>query len=447
MATAPKRSTLAALASNEQRMARALAERENELVAHLSTLIGFDTTAREPDDPPRDERALQEYLAGRLERAGARVDLWEPRPEEVAGHRLAPEGIAFEGRPQLAATFPGAGGGRSLLLNGHIDAVSVEPRGDWSSDPHRAEVRDRRLYGRGACDMKAGIACMTLAAEVLAELGVRLRGDLVVCTNTDEESSGVGSLACVAHGVRADAGVVTEPTGFDVWAGCRGTSYATVAVPGRPGHAELAHPGWREGGPVNAIEKAAILISALGDLRATLRDDAPAHPYLSPPDVVPTVMRAGEWAVTYPAFAEFTLSACFLPSQGGEGGWGEPFEQDVEAFLQRAAARDDWLAEHPPRFAWGTRVPAMEIPPEHPLVAIALDAVEETGRERRISGLDSWYDGATFTHFAGTPSIGFGPRDLHAAHTIDEYVPVEDLVPCARAIAVIAMRWCGVEGS
>ena len=124
-------------------------------------------------------------------------------------------------------------------MNGHIDVVSAEPVDQWTSPPFRAEVRDGRLYGRGACDMKGGIAAMVLATEVLAALGVSLAGDLLVATNTDEESSGAGGTAIVEHGMRADAGIVTEATGFDTWISCRGSEYGVIRVPGRPGHAEV----------------------------------------------------------------------------------------------------------------------------------------------------------------------------------------------------------------
>jgi acetylornithine deacetylase/succinyl-diaminopimelate desuccinylase-like protein len=133
--------------------------------------------------------------------------------------------------------------------------VPVEPRERWTSDPFKAEVRRGDLYGRGACDMKGGVAAMVLAAEVLAA-EARLAGDLLVCTVTDEESSGAGGIAAVAHGVRADAGIVTEPTSFDVWVACRGTVLPTFVVEGRAAHAELARRHWRAGGAVNAIEKA-----------------------------------------------------------------------------------------------------------------------------------------------------------------------------------------------
>ena len=219
----------------EQRVVDTIEARRDELVALVGDLIAFDTTARHVGDPPRAEADLQAYLGDRLGSRGASVDVWEPSPDDVADNRQVEAGLDFAGRPQLAATFAGAGGGRSLLLNGHIDVVTPEPVDRWTSDPWRADVRDGNLYGRGACDMKGGVGCMVFAAEVLAELGVRLAGDVVVCTVTDEESSGAGGIAAVRHGVRADAGIVTEPTAFDVWVACRGSPDARHHGRGPPG--------------------------------------------------------------------------------------------------------------------------------------------------------------------------------------------------------------------
>ncbi|TMJ98312.1 MAG: M20/M25/M40 family metallo-hydrolase [Actinobacteria bacterium] len=175
------------LSQRERAVCDSIAGRGGELVELASALIGFDTTARNPDDPPRQEAELQSSLADRLRAAGATVDVWEPSREETEGRPLVPPGLGFEGRPQLVARFGGSGNGRSLLFNGHIDAVSTEPVDRWTSDPFHAEVRDGLLYGRGSCDMKGGVAAMVFACEILAEAGVSLAGDLVVATNTDEE--------------------------------------------------------------------------------------------------------------------------------------------------------------------------------------------------------------------------------------------------------------------
>ena len=429
----------------ERRAAAEIERRADELVALTADLVGFDTTARSESDPPRDEAALQGYLAERLRDAGGEVDLWEPTPDDVAGSPLVPPGLAFDGRPQLAALFSGTGGGRSLLLNGHIDVVSPEPRERWTSDPNRAEVRDGAIFGRGACDMKGGVAAMVFAVETLAALDVRLAGDLVVCTVTDEESTGAGGLAAVRHGVRADAGVVTEPSGFDVWIACRGSLIPTITVPGRPGHAGMPHPHWREGGAVNAIEKATVVLDAFSRLQDEWRRRPDQqHPYLSPGDIVPTVIAGGEWIVSHPASCRVTYHVGYLPTHADKAGWGSDVARELTESIDRAAREDDWLAENPPTIEWAPEVPSAEVTPDEPIVSTLLSASADIGRPGRVAGLDNWHDGATFTRFGGTPCVCFGPRDIAAAHTVDESVPVADLVACAQALAVAAVRFCGV---
>ncbi|HEX7526169.1 MAG TPA: M20/M25/M40 family metallo-hydrolase [Gaiellaceae bacterium] len=440
-----------ALSDDERLVCAEIERRRDELVALASDLIGFDTTARNVGDAPRDEAALQEHLAERLRIAGAETDLWEPDAAQLQGKRLVPPGLDFAGRPQLVARRRGARGGRTLLFNGHIDVVSTEPRDRWTSDPFAAEVRDGKLYGRGSCDMKGGIAAMVLAAETLHALGVELAGDLIVATNTDEESSGAGGAAIVERGLRADAGIVTEATGFDVWVACRGSEYARVRIPGRPGHAEVRQPDWRDGGAVNAIEKSTVVIDAIRSLRADwAARDGLDHPYLSRPALLPTMAAAGEWPVTYPAACDLTIAVMYVPCQADAHGWGADVRREVEDWIARESAKDDWLAEHPPSVEWWPNgVMPLEIDEAEPIVAVVQAATADIGRPGALGGLDSWYDGATLTHLAGIPSIGYGPPGFDAdglslAHMVDEYVPVDGLVSCAQGLAVAAMRFCGV---
>ena len=441
------------LSELEQTVCDAIAGGRDELVELACALVAFDTTAREVGDPPREEAALQEHLAARLHAAGADIDLFEPDAGALADAPLVPEGLDFAGRPQLIATLRGAGGdgARSLLFNGHIDVVSGEPTSEWTSDPFTPEVRDGKLFGRGACDMKGGVAAMAFAAEAIARAGIALRGNLMVATNTDEESSGAGGSALVARGLRADAGIVTEPTDFRTWVACRGSEYGVVRVPGRPGHAEVRHPDWRHGGAVNAIEKAGVVLDAIASLRARwAADDRFRHPVLSAPSLLPTVVSGGEWPVTYPSSCDLTIAVMYLPVQADGAGWGSAVRSEVAEWIVRECARDDWLAEHPPRVDWWSNgVMPMEIPESSPVVGTMMEASADLGLRRELGGLDSWYDGATYTLLAGIPSIGYGPPGFDpdgatVAHNIDEYVPVDGLVSCAQALAVAALRFCGV---
>lgn len=436
--------------SAERRVLSAIEARAGEIVDLAAELIRFDTTTRgEPDEPARDEEPLQARLAAILEAAGAEVELWEPAPGELdRWPRQVPAGLTFAGRPQLLARFRGGSGGRSLLFNGHIDVVSAEPRSRWTSDPFAPEVRGGRLYGRGACDMKGGVAAMVVAAETLAAEGALPPGELLVNTVTDEEWNGAGSLAATAHGVAADAGVIPEATDFEPWIACRGVANPTITVRGRPGHAEMPQPDWREGGAVNAIEKAMIVLESVVALRERWLRDGSEHPLLKPGELIPTMIAGGEWWVNYPASCELVVDVTYLPQQGDrDGGWAAELEREVEEWVGDAARGDPWLVENPPRFEWGTNLAPAEIAADHPIVACALDAGAAVERPGRIAALQGWHDAATFTR-SGTPTISYGPSGLAndgetTAHAIDEYVPVQDLVATAQALALVAMRWPG----
>jgi acetylornithine deacetylase len=427
----------------EQAVRRTIEAGTEELVELVRTLIRFDTTTHTPGAVARDEAALQAYLAERLRGAGAVVEVGEPAPSLVAGHRIIPTGFDFRGRPQLVARFPGAGGGRSLLLNGHVDVVAAEADDGWPYEPFAGVVADGRVHGRGACDMKGGVASMVFAAETLSALGVPLRGDLIVNTVTEEESTGAGGLA-TARTIAADAAVVPEPTGLEVWIACRGSLLPTITVQGRAGHAGLPERDPEAGGAVNAIEKLALVLEAIRRLRREWAS-RPGHPYLSPPDCVPTMVTGGEWVVSYPARCRLDCHIEYLPGQADANGWGDDVEREFTEWIADAAARDPWLAAHPPRIEWNIGgVPPAEVDPEEPIVRAALGALERIGRPPTLGGMDNWHDGATLTVEAGIPAICLGPGDINLAHTTSESVPIGDLVACAQTLAITALRHCGV---
>jgi acetylornithine deacetylase len=291
--------------------------------------------------------------------------------------------------------------------------------------------------------MKGGVACMVFAAELLASLGVRLEGDLVVNTVTEEESTGAGGLV-TARTLHADGAIVPEPSDLDVWIACRGSLLAAITVEGRAGHAGIAPRDPADGGAVNAIEKMAIVLEAVQRLREEWAR-RPRHPFLSPADCVPTIIGGGEWLVSYPASCRLDCHLEYLPDQADEGGGGSLVEREFEDWVARAAASDPWLREHPPKVEWllGAVSPA-EVPQDDPIVTTALGAARAVGRASALGGLDNWHDGATLTAEAGIPAICLGPGDIQLAHGVEESVPIADLVACAQALAVTAMRFCGV---
>jgi acetylornithine deacetylase len=425
------------------RVTEAIAARRTDIANLASELIGFDTTARLPGDAPRQEAELQEHLASRLAAAGCEVRVWEPERGAVEQWRSqVGSDVDFEGRPQLLARWPGTGKGRSLLLNGHIDVVSAEPCERWTGDPFVARIEGDRITGRGACDMKGGIAAMIVAAETVIEEAGRLPGDLGVNTVTDEESTGAGALAAIASGVRADAVIVPEPTSFDVWVGCRGSLTPTIRVRGRPGHAELPQPPWEEGGAVNAIEKLAPILVAVERLRQHWQTSPEQqHQHLAPGTIVPVLISGGEWFVTYPGRAELTCELMYLPTTADANGGGSLVARELEGWLKDAIEADDWLRRNPPRIDWGSDIPPCQIPDDHPLAQVMIDATTALDLPSTITGFNSWYDGASFVR-SGSPAIAFGPPRTEDAHTVDESVDVDDLVRCAQAMAVAILEWC-----
>ena len=424
--------------------------RVDDLVELVRTLVGFDTTSVDlsPDSEHRtnDERPLQEYVAERLRALGAEVDHWEPDAAEFADHPMMPPWHHWEGRPLTVGVLRGSGEGRSLLINGHIDVVDAGEKGRWTSPPFAADVRDGRIYGRGACDMKGGIGAALFALEALHACGVELAGDVLFETVPDEETCAMGTIAAIARGYRADAGLVPEPTRFNLWIATRGLLHGTLSVPGRSAHAEMNQPPWQEGGGVNAIQKTMALLAALDELSAewASRDDK-QHPLLGVPAVHPTMIRGGVFISNVPERCDVALNTTYLPANADERGFGSVPRGEIERAVAAAAERDDWLGATPPTWSWYTDYPPSEIDPETPIVEVVVDAARELGVDAAPEGIDTTYDGALLSRFAATPSPAFGPGDLSRAHAPDEWIGIDELALGARLYARAIAAWCGTR--
>ncbi len=427
-------------------------ERLDELVRLTRDLVGFDTVSVDlaPGSEHRanEEGALQEYVGGVLAAAGGAIDQWEPDPASLRAHPMMPPWHHWEGRPLTVATFAGAGGGRSLIVNGHIDVVSPGDLERWASPPFAAEVRDGRIYGRGAVDMKGGVAAAIVGLRALLETGVRLRGDVIVQVVPDEETCAMGTVAAIERGYRADAGLVPEPTRLDLWVATRGLLHGSFTVPGRSAHAEVNQPPWREGGGVNAIERALGALQALG----ALSDDwagrpAKRHALLGVPRVQPTIVSGGAFISNVPEACTVHFNATYLPGDADADGYGSVPRREILAAVGDAAGRDDWLAAHPLVWSWATDYPPSEIDHDEAIVAVGAAAARAAGGGGAAAGIDTTYDGALLTRLAGIPSPALGPGDLARAHAPDEWIGIDELRAGARTYARAIASWCGVQGS
>jgi len=295
---------------------RAVDRRRDDLVDLLQRLIRFPS--ENPKLAPQAqlaEASCQMFLHDVWQRLGCTTDLWDALP----------------GRPDLVGVLKGRGGGRSLVLNGHVDVVPAGDRAAWTSDPWSGAVRDGAVWGRGACDMKGGLAAMTMAVRAIQDAGYGLTGDLVLESVVDEETGGPGTQSCIERGYRADAAIVTEPTNLVVLPIEGGLEWLRVVVRGQAGHSALRYRSVHAGGQgtaVNAIEKMAIILAAVLDLERYWAVHK-AHPLLPSgittinpgviiggtgggQDGVPTVMTS---VSTFPDYCALELSLKYLPSE------------------------------------------------------------------------------------------------------------------------------------
>jgi len=423
---------------------------EQDLVELVRTLVGFDTTSVDlspgSEHTDNDEAELQAFVGKRLTELGARVDQWEPDPADFSGHPMMPSWHHWRDRPLTVGVFEGSGGGRSLLVNGHIDVVSAGDRSLWTSPPFAPEVRAGRIYGRGACDMKGGIGSALFAIEALRECGVALAGGLVFEAVPDEETCAMGTVAAIERGYRADAGLVPEPTKLNLWVATRGLLHGSLTVRGRSAHAEVNQPPWQEGGGVNAISKVMYL---LGELEGLSREWAErpdrVHPLLGTPSINPTIIRGGSFVSNIPEQCECVLNTTYLSANADERGYGSIPRQEIVDVVAAACERDDWLAANPPSWSWYTDYPPCEIGADAPVNEAAIAAGRALGVAVATEGIDTTYDGALLTLFAGTPSPAFGPGDLARAHAPDEWIGIDELVTGARAYARALANWCGTD--
>ena len=408
-----------------------LSAHRGDLVETLATLVAFPT----PSPPGRNTAAAQGYVRRRLEAAGCDVTAFDVHP----------------GDPDVVGVLPGTGGGRSLLLNGHIDVAEVGDDSAWRRPPFRLTVEGDRAYGRGAADMKGGLAAGLLALDGLRACGVRLRGPVCFESVIGEEQGEAGTAEACARGHRGDLAVVLDSSGLRAQGqGGVVTGWIVIQSP------ETYHDGLRRrmihaGGGLraaSAVEKMCRVVAALGELE---RHWAVTWQYPGFPPGTTTINPAVIEGGRHPAFVAdrcaLWITVHFYPDRT----WRE-VAAEVEAFVLRAAAADPWLAEHPPSFRWGGRsmlvdrgevFPPVPLHPDPPGIRALLCAHAEIAGAPPDVGMSPTVSDGGWLAEAGMPTVIYGPGRLEQAHAVDEWVDLADVLTAARVVARTALRWCG----
>ena len=390
------------------------------------------------------EGEVQAWARQRMEQLGLEVETIQLEESILAAHPSAVEvPWSGEGRPNVVGRWRGTGGGRSLILNAHVDVVPPGPPESWSAPPFQPVIRGERLYGRGAADMKGGWIAIWAALRALRTAGFVPAGDVIFMSVVEEEAGGThGTLACLLAGVRADAMIITEPLWTHLVVGHPGVLYFTVRVTGKTAHAAIAHQG------VSALLESVPIIEALAELdhqrgeahHKELFERLPGTEGRSVQLNLGT-LRAGDWPSTVPGEAVIEGRLSYLPGEKEEA-----VRAEVEAAVSAAAAASPWLTRHPPQVEWhGWRGRPWLQDPSHPLVEVVEKAAStERGAPVPLAADTAGLD-ARFAGEFGIPCVVYGPQGGNE-HGADEWVDLESVHQVARTLVRAVHRWCGNAG-
>jgi acetylornithine deacetylase len=408
-------------------------QHKDKLLTQLQRLVSVPSVVG-------SEGACQQVVAEWMKGCCDSVDVWEPDAVWLEQHpAYFLRGTDFRGRPNVVGVVKGRGGGRSIILNAHVDVVDPGPAEAWKYDPWSGAIADGRLYGRGSADDKASLAALIFVAQCFRSLQVSLRGDVFLESVVDEEWGGGGTLATIQRGYRADAAIVFEPSDLDICPASRGGQAFRVTVPGKGAHPIRSYEG------VSALEKALPILMALKDLERVRQQRLQTRLFERYPVFAPIVIGKIS-ADRIPSKVPETCVFEGLMGYGPEEPYGEA-RRELEGCVARVASGDPWLQEHPPRVEWlALNKEGAQIPTEHPLVRLISGSFTDVmERPPTIAGFPAGCDLPYFNRHAGIPSLVFGPGNCTIAHSSNEHVAIDEVVSAAKILAVTILRWCGTS--
>ncbi len=377
---------------------------QDPAISLLAELVAIDSVNPALVPGGAGEAEIAAFVADRLRSARLDVETEEAAP----------------GRPNVVGILQGKSPGRALVLCGHLDTVGVE----GMSGPFSSVIREGGLYGRGAEDMKGGLAAILSAAENLAREGLAA-GRLIVAAVADEEHSSLGATAFVRKW-RADAALVAEPTDLVVAVAHKGFEWVEVATEGRAAH------GSRPAEGEDAILRMGRVLGRLEALGQELSQRKP-HALLGAPSLHASLVDGGRELSTYPDRCLLSLERRTLPGEGAGCGL-----EEVRGILEALSAED-------PAFRGSARrlfaQPAYETPEGHPIVEVLDASLTAVGRASRRGGMTYWTD-AAILGAAGIPSVIFGPSGA-GLHGLEEYVLLDQVTGCRDVLIETIRRFCG----
>ncbi|PZX17091.1 acetylornithine deacetylase [Palleronia aestuarii] len=387
------------------------------------------------------EHAMQDIVFAALRDRGLKMDRFEMDRAALEAHPGAGRISATHSDAPIVVGIhhPREETGHSLFLQGHVDVVPTGPEHMWTHPPYSATIRDGRMYGRGAGDMKSGLVCAIAALDALRRAGWQPAATVYLASVVEEESTGNGAMMAHLRGYRAEAALIPEPTGESLVRANTGVLWFRVELEGVPVH--VSHMGTG----ANAIDAAIRVIGALREVETRWNEEAASDPHFGamehPLNLNVGKIEGGEWASSVPARAAVDFRVSILP------GWSaEERAAEIERQLSEFAASDTFLANNPPRLTWnGFFTQGYEQPEGTEAEAVLASAHEAAmGYPLGSHAMPAYLDARVHALFEGIPALCYGAKSL-ASHGFDESVDLASLERTTLAIALFIAGWCGLE--
>lgn len=408
-----------------QQLRKAIDSHRREAIDLLIELIGIPSTRG-------NEGPVARLLAERMREVVDSSDLVpvDDSIQQDPEYSFPLDNHTYADQPNLRLCRQGTGGGRSLIINTHMDVV---PPSLGQKRPFEGRLEDGTVYGRGACDCKGQIATLYLALTALKEMRFPLNGDLIVHLVIEEECGGNGTLAFVRGPDRADAALVLEPTELKILPSVRGAVWFTTTCYGRAGHSGQA------GRTVSALKEAMRAIGILEGYHDRLLNASKGHPlydaFDNPMPITFGTMHAGDWPAMAPNQATFQGVLGFLPTRTKE-----QVMKEMQEILRSEGG--DWLPNHfDMDFIY--RHDCNEVPAAHPLVQALNSASQASGARPQVAAMPASCDAWFYSNLIGVPAVVIGAGSLGVAHSSGEQIPVSQMITGAEILARAIAEWCG----
>ena len=385
-----------------------------------------------------DENDVQEIIINKLESLQLISEIIPVNFDSIKDHpAFSDDGFSPDSRINVIGNWNKNMKGKSLILNGHVDVVPTGSKTLWDDSPWSGKIKDDRIYGRGSCDMKAGLASGILAVQVLKTIGFEPNGNVMIQSVVGEESGGCGTLTNIVKGYRGDAAVILEPTSLKLCPIQSGALTFRLTIPGQATHAAMRWDG------ISAIEKFNIINQSIIELEKERHSLFSVEYYESPERVAPInigTIKGGEWHSTVPDSVIVEGRLGVFP--------GEPVSDARTAFsnhIIKISNSDPWLKKNPPIIEWFEgQFESGQTDIDHSIINHLKEAYNIVNNSNPIvEGVTYGSDLRLFTNHADIPALLFGPGDVRLAHSTNEYVEIEEVLTCIKIISNLIINWCG----